>query len=95
MREARIRSTFSSDSSAVAKVRRLSRKRFELLIFVRADEVAGDLAVAGDGDRFTLRAHSVAAEIAGEFGSRDGLGRVHGSSLSPVNTQIAQNTQLS
>jgi hypothetical protein len=30
----------------------------ELLVFVRADEVAHDLAVAGDGHRFALRTHS-------------------------------------
>ena len=33
--------------------------------------------MAGDGDRLALRAHSVAAEFSAEFGSRDGLGRVH------------------
>ena len=53
-------------------------KTLELLIFIRADEIAGDLAVARHGNRLTLRAHAVAAEVAGEFGSRDGFGRVHG-----------------
>src|ERR1700680_4038776 len=40
----------------------------ELLIFVRPDEVAGDLAVARHGDGLALSAHSIAAEIAGELG---------------------------
>ena len=51
----------------------------ELLIFVRADEVAGDLAVARHGDGLALGAHPVAAEIAGKLGSRDSFGRIHGS----------------
>ena len=54
-------------------------KALELLIFVRPDEVAGDLAVARHGDGLALGAHPVAAEIAGELGSRDSLGRIHGS----------------
>src|SRR6266849_5123023 len=57
----------------------------ELLIFVRPDEVAGDLAVARHGDGLALGAHPVAAEIAGELRSRDGLGRVHRSLSIPPN----------
>src|SRR6516162_2022644 len=54
----------------------------ELLIFVRADEVAGDLAVAGNGNGLALRAHAVPAEVAGELGGRDGFWGIHASSLS-------------
>src|SRR6516162_6468821 len=57
----------------------------ELLIFVGTDKVAGDLPVARDGDWLALRPHAIAAKVAGELGSRDGIGRVHGSSLSPAN----------
>jgi hypothetical protein len=49
----------------------------ELLIFVRADEVAGDLPMARHGNGLALGAHPVAAEIAGELRSRDSLGRIH------------------
>src|SRR5262249_2287678 len=60
----------------------------ELLIFVGADEVTGDLAVTRNGNRLALRAHAVAAEITGELGSRDGFGRIHGSS--PLSANICQ-----
>ena len=48
-------------------------KALELLIFFRADKIAGNLSVVGDGDWLTLRAHPLAAEVAGELGSRDGF----------------------
>jgi hypothetical protein len=60
------------------------QEALELLILVGADEVAGDLAVARDGDGLALGPHPVSAEIAGELGSRGGLGGVHGSSPSGI-----------
>lgn len=57
-------------------------KAFKLLVFVWVNEIAGDLAVARNGDGFTLSAHPIAAEVAGELGSRDSFGGVHESSLS-------------
>src|SRR5271157_557084 len=41
----------------------------EFLVFIRADEVAGDLAVARDGDGCALGLHPVATEVPGELGA--------------------------
>lgn len=49
----------------------------ELFIFIGGYEIAGDGAMAGDGDRTLLREHPVVAEVTGELGGGDGLGLDH------------------
>ncbi len=44
----------------------------ERRIFVRPDEVPGDLIVARNGHGCALRLHTIATEIAGELGGRNG-----------------------
>lgn len=66
-------------------LRQLSRREapaavaisLELLVLVRTDEIAGDLAMAGNRDWMTLSAHPVAAKITRELRRRYGLCRSH------------------
>ena len=51
----------------------------EFLVFVRPHEIARDGPVARDRHRLALGKHAIAAEISGEFRSRDSVSHCHAS----------------